>query len=134
MKDKQMNKAAAIKYDQAKHMAPRVVAKGKGYIADYVQALTHELKSPTAAIRGASELLEEEMPAEQQRRSQPHPARSHRGGAAVVGLDPARGQHHVDLRLGDPRRDRGADGIWATAACRRTAAPGAGRARRARGP
>lgn len=41
---------------------------GKTYINEYVQALTHELKSPLAAIRGAAELLEEEMPAAERRR------------------------------------------------------------------
>jgi len=40
----------------------RIALDGKAYVSDYVQALTHELKSPIAAIRGAAELLEEEMP------------------------------------------------------------------------
>jgi len=35
---------------------------GRSYVADYVQTLTHELKSPLSAIRGASELLQEPMP------------------------------------------------------------------------
>lgn len=38
---------------------------GRKYIESYVQTLTHEIKSPVAAIRGAAELLHEEMPAEQ---------------------------------------------------------------------
>lgn len=38
---------------------------GRKYIESYVQTLTHEVKSPVAAIRGAAELLQEEMPAEQ---------------------------------------------------------------------
>ncbi|HSH39321.1 MAG TPA: two-component system sensor histidine kinase CreC [Chthoniobacterales bacterium] len=38
---------------------------GRKYIENYVQTLTHEIKSPVAAIRGAAELLHEEMPAEQ---------------------------------------------------------------------
>jgi two-component system sensor histidine kinase CreC len=37
---------------------------GKSYVSDYVQALTHELKSPIAAIRGAKELLDEDPPAQ----------------------------------------------------------------------
>jgi two-component system sensor histidine kinase CreC len=41
---------------------------GKEYAQRYVQTLTHELKSPLAAIRGAAELLDEEMPADQRRR------------------------------------------------------------------
>jgi len=35
---------------------------GRSYVADYVQTLTHEIKSPLSAIRGASELLQEPMP------------------------------------------------------------------------
>jgi len=35
---------------------------GRTYVADYVQTLTHEVKSPLSAIRGAAELLEEAMP------------------------------------------------------------------------
>jgi two-component system sensor histidine kinase CreC len=38
---------------------------GRKYIENYVQTLTHEIKSPVAAIRGAAELLREEMPSEQ---------------------------------------------------------------------
>ena len=42
---------------------------GRNYVADYVQTLTHEVKSPLSAIRGAAELLQEQgMPqAERQR-------------------------------------------------------------------
>jgi two-component system sensor histidine kinase CreC len=35
---------------------------GHSYVADYVQTLTHEVKSPLSAIRGAAELLQEPMP------------------------------------------------------------------------
>lgn len=42
--------------------------EGKKYVEQYVQTLTHEIKSPISAIRGAAELLEEEMPAEQRAR------------------------------------------------------------------
>lgn len=35
---------------------------GKQYVERYVHTLTHELKSPLAAIRGASELLQQDMP------------------------------------------------------------------------
>lgn len=42
--------------------------EGKAYVEQYVQSLTHEMKSPLAAIRGAAELLQEPLPeAEQQR-------------------------------------------------------------------
>lgn len=42
--------------------------EGKKYVEQYVQKLTHEIKSPLSAIRGAAELLEEKMPSEQQAR------------------------------------------------------------------
>jgi len=42
--------------------------EGRQYAEEYVQTLTHELKSPLSAIRGAAELLQEEMPPEQQAR------------------------------------------------------------------
>jgi two-component system sensor histidine kinase CreC len=42
--------------------------EGKRYVEKYLHALTHELKSPLAAISGAAELLDEEMPAEDRRR------------------------------------------------------------------
>lgn len=42
--------------------------EGKQYVESYIQALTHEMKSPIAAIRGAAELLSEDMPAEDRRR------------------------------------------------------------------
>lgn len=37
--------------------------QGRDYIEGYVRALTHELKSPVAAIRGAGELLQDDLPA-----------------------------------------------------------------------
>ncbi len=41
---------------------------GRDYVEKYVQTLTHELKSPVAAVRGAAELLQERMEARQRRR------------------------------------------------------------------
>ena len=41
----------------------RDALEGKQYVEHYVQALTHEIKSPLAAIQGAAELLQEDMPA-----------------------------------------------------------------------
>jgi len=38
----------------------REALEGKTYVENYVQGLTHEIKSPLAAIQGASELLAEE--------------------------------------------------------------------------
>lgn len=42
----------------------RDALEGKDYVNRYVRSLTHEIKSPVAAIRGAAELLQEEMPRE----------------------------------------------------------------------
>ena len=46
----------------------RTQLEGKAYVERYVHTLTHELKSPLAAIRGASELLQGDMPDEQRAR------------------------------------------------------------------
>lgn len=42
--------------------------EGKAYVEQYVQSLTHEMKSPLAAIRGAAELLQEPLPEEDRKR------------------------------------------------------------------
>ncbi|WP_426205679.1 two-component system sensor histidine kinase CreC [Pseudomonas sp. TWP3-1] len=46
----------------------RTQLEGKAYVERYVHTLTHELKSPLAAIRGAAELLHSEMPLAQRQR------------------------------------------------------------------
>ncbi len=46
----------------------RVTLEGKAYVERYTQALAHELKAPLSAIRGAAELLGEEMPREERAR------------------------------------------------------------------
>ncbi|MCG8614613.1 MAG: two-component system sensor histidine kinase CreC, partial [Desulfobacterales bacterium] len=46
----------------------RADLEAKQYVEEYVQSLTHEIKSPVSAIAGAAELLEEEVPPEQQAR------------------------------------------------------------------
>lgn len=46
----------------------RAVLEGRRYAERYIQTLTHEMKSPLAAIRGAAELLDEEMPLETRKR------------------------------------------------------------------
>jgi two-component system sensor histidine kinase CreC len=48
--------------------AMRDMLEGRRYAERYIQTLTHEMKSPLAAIRGAAELLDEEMPLEARRR------------------------------------------------------------------
>lgn len=45
----------------------REALEGKRYVEEYVQTLTHELKSPLAAIRGAAEIILEDPPAETRR-------------------------------------------------------------------
>ena len=40
----------------------RTELEGKAHVEQYAQLLTHELKSPLAAIQGAAELLNEDMP------------------------------------------------------------------------
>ena len=46
----------------------REALEGRRYVEHFTQTLTHEMKSPLAAIRGAAELLDEDMPEEQRRR------------------------------------------------------------------
>lgn len=40
---------------------------GRHYVSEYVQTLTHEIKSPLSAIRGAAELLQERLPEAERR-------------------------------------------------------------------
>jgi two-component system sensor histidine kinase CreC len=42
----------------------RDALENRAYVENYVQTVTHEMKSPVAAIRGAAELLHEAMPQE----------------------------------------------------------------------
>lgn len=46
----------------------RLRLEDKQYVEHYIHTLTHEMKSPLAAIGGAAELLQEEMPAADRRR------------------------------------------------------------------
>lgn len=46
----------------------RTALEGRHHVERYTQALAHEVKAPLAAIRGAAELLDEDMPAEQRRK------------------------------------------------------------------
>jgi two-component system sensor histidine kinase CreC len=46
--------------------------EGRQYAERYVQTLTHEMKSPLAAIRGSAELLQEPLPDEQRQRFANH--------------------------------------------------------------
>lgn len=68
MSKKPLKTAAAIKYDQAKNMAPRVVAKGKGHIAEQITRVAWQNDVPMledgnlANVLAAME-LETEIPA-----------------------------------------------------------------------
>ncbi len=46
----------------------RDTLEGRQHVERYTQALAHEVKAPLAAIRGAAELLDENMPAEQRQK------------------------------------------------------------------
>lgn len=46
----------------------RLRLEGKQYVEHYIHTLTHEMKSPLAAISGAAELLQEDMPAADRQR------------------------------------------------------------------
>ena len=52
----------------AAYQEMRDTLAGRHYVSEYVQTLTHEIKSPLSAIRGAAELLQEEMPEPERRR------------------------------------------------------------------
>ena len=56
--------AAAGEFGELGHALETMRAKleGKQYVEHYVHALTHEMKSPLAAIRGSAELLESPLP------------------------------------------------------------------------
>lgn len=58
MNDKQIKKVAALKYDQATNMAPRVVAKGKGHIADQIIQVARENDVPLLEDRNLANVLE----------------------------------------------------------------------------
>ncbi len=65
-----MGKRVAVPRLREKELAQLAVAmdemrdalEGKDYVENYLHALTHELKSPLAAIQGAAELLDGDMP------------------------------------------------------------------------
>jgi len=67
----------------------RTQLEGKDYVERYVHTLTHELKSPLAAIRGASELLQGPMSEQQRQRF-----------AANIESESARMQHLIERLLG----------------------------------
>ena len=87
----------------------RLKLEGKAYIEQYAHTLTHELKSPLAAIRGAAELLQELPPPETARRFHQYRA-AKRTHPATGGQTAGAGAAGESARYGDrAHRDRGAD-------------------------
>jgi two-component system, OmpR family, sensor histidine kinase CreC len=80
----------------------REALEGKKYVEHYTQALTHEIKAPLSAIRGAAELLGEEMPAEQRAKF-----------LSNIRQESARIQHIVDqlLQLSELEARRGLQSV-----------------------
>ena len=74
--------------------------EGRRYAERYIQTLTHEMKSPLAAIRGAAELLDEEMPVEDRKRFleniRAETARSERLINRLLELSAIEGRAHLD--------------------------------------
>lgn len=58
MKKKVTRKAAALRYAQGKDQAPRVVAKGRGKIADKIIALAEANQVPLVEDRNLIQMLE----------------------------------------------------------------------------
>jgi flagellar biosynthesis protein len=51
-------KAVALKYEHSKDAAPRVVAKGRGHVAESIMAIAREHHVPLVADRNLVEVLE----------------------------------------------------------------------------
>jgi flagellar biosynthesis protein len=58
MTSKTTKKAAALRYAQGRDQAPRVVAKGRGKIAEKIVALAHQHNVPLVEDRSLMQLLE----------------------------------------------------------------------------
>lgn len=58
--------------------------RGRRYVERYVQALTHEIKGPLTSIRGAAELLDEQMPEGERKRFEHNILRESRRIEGVV--------------------------------------------------
>ena len=82
----------------------RVKLEGKNAIENYVYDLTHELKSPLAAIRGAAEILREGPPPEVAARFTDNPRAKHPDATAGGAAAPAG-------ETGKPAGDKAASGV-----------------------
>ena len=56
--DKQQKRAAALSYDRVRDRAPRVVAKGRGKMADRIVAAAREHGVPLVEDRNLARMLE----------------------------------------------------------------------------
>ncbi|KJS29076.1 MAG: flagellar biosynthesis protein FlhB [Desulfatitalea sp. BRH_c12] len=69
MKDKDLKRAAALRYDQTRDNAPKILAKGRGKIAERIVAAAREHNIPLVEDRNLVQILETldlntEIPAE----------------------------------------------------------------------
>jgi flagellar biosynthesis protein len=58
MTPKTPKKAAALRYDHGRDQAPKIVAKGRGKIAEKIVALAHEHQVPLVEDRNLVQMLE----------------------------------------------------------------------------
>lgn len=58
MRDKTPKKVAALRYDQARDHAPKVVAKGRGKVAEHILALAREHDVPIVEDANLAQMLE----------------------------------------------------------------------------
>ena len=58
MNTKAPKKAAALRYDSRRDQAPKVVAKGRGKIAEKIVALAHQHHVPLVEDRNLAQMLE----------------------------------------------------------------------------
>lgn len=81
----------------------RQALEGRHFAERYIRTLTHELKSPLAGIRGAAELLDENMPAEDRKRFlgniRAETARAERLINRLVELAALESKSHLDAPL-----------------------------------
>ncbi len=57
-KDKKLSKAAALRYDQTHDQAPRVVAKGRGKVADKIMEIARQHQVPLVEDKNLVQMLE----------------------------------------------------------------------------
>ncbi|MBK1789561.1 two-component system sensor histidine kinase CreC [Persicirhabdus sediminis] len=80
----------------------RETLEGRRYVENYVTSLTHELKSPLAGIKGAAELLNEDMPQEMRQKFIANISREVERGEILVRdllyLSQLEGMHHLEKR------------------------------------